>query len=675
MSFGVQPIDAEPHDPKTYGVEPAWVVTAHGGKVSRLEVDRTVPQHVCASAADRSEMESLAARLCRLVLGHSKPGVDGIDKSRRRFLGPAAVAALLAPRLAESRPSLASSPATSPLAAADLIEVEQRGVLKQIDAAHFLSGMDASTSLVTSAWPGAAPRTQAARASEVINVLDWSGFDIKGMHDNTAALREAAAQVPVEGGVIELPAGTILLSDAIPLRSLTTVRGKGRATRLFASPTWPDQSPSAQADRSSGNCFFQNLNYAAPTITDRDITIQDLCFDYGAYLVASAHTLGFRMMRRLQILNCFMLGGDSGTSILASDDVLTMGCSLQGQQTGLDHWEGCTNVRVIGNSVVLTQSVGTGIQVSGTGTLVGSTGTSTGIVIAGNVVVGNPNTSTGITFNALAEGSAVTDGLIVGNRIRDAAIYIDGPCDAVVVVNNVLSGANSGIHLRGLSGGGKGPVTNSKVADNLIRGANIPAFGVGPISVDGSGNDITFNRIAGGSWNVGIWLTPTSSGNQVIGNNVKSDSAPANGSTVAYQDNGTNNTVVDYLGRSSSASWTPAIKFDSNLPIAQSGSGTYYRQGNVVTIQGAVTLTKVGRPKGAINVRLPIPAARTSGLIPIVVWIYHDRGASAGTPGLPCFVSGDGESLHLTTPSGDGFGSDNFVDGSIIQFAGTYLVA
>lgn len=629
-----------------------------------------------------------------------------------------------------------------------LLGITQFSILANYAAGALVTYQGTLYKATVAVTAGAFNSTQWAALPGLVNVL-LAGAVGNGTVDDTSAIQAAATAIGnAGGGCLYFPAASYLISSPIVLHSNTIVLGCGAASVMVPSPSWADASSSTIMDLTGGNCFFQNYNYSASVITDQNIIVMNMSFNYGSYITASAHALKFRKVKGVKILHCYFYYGANATGLLACDDTLTFGCtSIGAQNAGFDHWEGCTNVKVSGNHVVLGTTTGaTGIQVSGLGTnsqqltssgisvvgntvvsgdasyaITGASGNGTSVTFsfaalpvpiqpgdsyvttAGNtpsgyngtflvtsstptsVTVTNTTTGTltvagtiatvsgwvGITFNALGATSASNDGVITGNKLTNCSIVLDGPLRNCAVTANIIDGAAASFWLRNASGA----TANCVLSGNIFANPVVVAGNVAPIHVDGSGHVVSNNRLTGGTWNSGIWLPSTSSNNTVVGNVIDTVTNTSSGNSAAYQDQGTGNTIVDYNGQNPSLTWTPEAKFGTNSPTAQTGSGVYYRVGNVVRIQGVVTLTTVGTPSGALSISLPVAAASNNGNADVVTWVNNDAGATDGTPGVPCFGSPSSSAMQIYSSSGGGLGYTNFVNGATISFSGEYLIA
>jgi hypothetical protein len=443
------------------------------------------------------------------------------------------------------------------------------------------ANVSASTVLTTGTTTA---RTLAARAADISNVLDY-GADNTGATVVNTAVQAAANAIASTGGILLIPPGSYLWSGTVSLKSLTTVQMYGAV--LTASPSWPNNDSAGAADLAAGTCFFQNVNYTATVLTDHDITIEGGFLKYGSYVTASSHGIGMRFAQHIRILNVRMDAGANGTAFLACDDVLTQGCIATNQQNCcFDHWEGSTNIRVIGNHCVMSSASGTGIQVSGLSTL-GTAGTSSTITISGNTVIGNVNATVGITVNALGATSVVNGAAIGLNTLVNCGIYCDGPGHGHTVTGNTLDGATVGILFRDVNG----TLMNCTMTGNVINGASVTAGNVGPVHVEGTGHTVSGNRISGGSWNVGMYIPGSNC--SIMGNVIDSVTGPS-GPSAPYNNTGSDNIILHPNITTGYLESRQPFAFGSGLTILSDGSGAPTSSTPGYSTVGAIYINQTG---------------------------------------------------------------------------------
>ena len=193
-------------------------------------------------------------------------------------------------------------------------------------------GTDLSTYTVKAPWVGTTARSMQSRAGEVVNLLDFTGFDVTGENDNTAVLQAAANQVPAGGALILLPTGSIVLDGTVSLPSNTLLEGRGAATSIYVP------SPAAGA-------AFANKN---PT-GDHDITIGKLALrtagqgpSWGAF-----HHINFTGVLRPTIEDVLATGGGNLTAFIGTTSSVIARCrALNMSNCCYDHWGGTTDARV-----------------------------------------------------------------------------------------------------------------------------------------------------------------------------------------------------------------------------------------------------------------------------------------------------------------------------------------
>lgn len=180
------------------------------------------------------------------------------------------------------------------------------------------------------------------------------GADPTGVDDSTEAFENALALIP-SGGRLLVPPGDYLINRALILPSGMLVSGSGWSSRIIVAEGFVNPGDDAAGTYS----IFVNANHAADTITDSDITIQDLYFDNSRNpLFGAFHHVKFRMAERVRVLNCrFDYGGDA-VAVRGCDDVIIAFCNATNQTNcAYDCWEGCNDVTISQNYAAGTSAV------------------------------------------------------------------------------------------------------------------------------------------------------------------------------------------------------------------------------------------------------------------------------------------------------------------------------
>lgn len=225
------------------------------------------------------------------------------------------------------------------------------------DNFNYLAGLGAYAgiggALVTGYTPpgiGASATTVAAWLNGAwIDVVAGFGADPTGLTDSTARIQAAATAVGVAGGgVLHFPPGTFMINQTIKLSSNTIVQGSGRATLIKANPTYVGINGGTYA---TFNChLFGNVNYAATVLTDHDIVIRDLAFDWGSVLIAGggAFSISMHFVSNVTIENVSSNSGDNVTALLSCLDTVTFNChGVNCRNAYFDDWGGASSIKVL----------------------------------------------------------------------------------------------------------------------------------------------------------------------------------------------------------------------------------------------------------------------------------------------------------------------------------------
>jgi hypothetical protein len=256
-----------------------------------------------------------------------------------------------------------------------------------------------------------------------------------GTTNDTAAIQAAAAAIAAAGGgSLYFPAGTYAVNGATLLPSNTIVRGEGPATTMLA----------LNAGWGSLGCFLTNQNYSATVITDHDITIEDMTFDYGSVgsLPGGGHQLEMIFVRNVIVRNCvFQCRGthNNGTAFVGCSNTLTDGCSAYGfNNCAYDHWWGPRNARVVNcyaESASSAQMVNFNPELT-TGSSAGLAGD--GFVLANCTFVATGAAAIPVQIEPLATGTTVRNVTVVGNTFNNVYLSVRGASIGVTIANNVF---------------------------------------------------------------------------------------------------------------------------------------------------------------------------------------------------------------------------------------------
>jgi hypothetical protein len=344
-----------------------------------------------------------------------------------------------------------------------------------------------------------------------------SGFSVRGygatgdgVTDDTAAVTAAASAVAANGGgVLYFPAGRYLMSNAIYLASNTTARGEGAASILIGSANWVlnGNFPTGQY------CFLTNVNaaasYASGTLTDHDITVEDLQFDYGAFASVSTpdgsqHQVRFVHAKNITIRNCLfqVRGKSNAVALLGTYNTLIAGCSAYDfTNCAWDHWHSPSKSRVIGCYAETVHSQ----QMVNWNPDGGATWVADDFILANCEFNVTGTVSVPIQIEPLQLGPGSTPGVVKdvvvqGNVFRNTGLAIRGATQNVVVSSNIftdmLGGGNAVLCHSQFSGN----PTNIVVTGNVINNPTTISGNLGVIFVATDSGMIANNTIMGSGY-------------------------------------------------------------------------------------------------------------------------------------------------------------------------------
>lgn len=347
---------------------------------------------------------------------------------------------------------------------------------------------------------------------DIFNVRDYGAVG-NGVHNDTAAILEAAGYLYANGGVLFFPPGTYLFSANITIPQNTVVMGSGT---LKAAPigAW------------SGSPYYgiTNENAEASVITDENLSILGITIDYTDLPAADGtrHCIYLRKVRKVKIAGVTILQGSSSVALLGCDNTEEIGNTYTGfTNCGSDHWDGPSNCRVVGCHI----ESGDGFAVAQManwnpdGTLVTDPGqTAADFVFAGNTVVSHETSATPIQIEPLRAGGLVRNVTITGNVFVNTYLAMRGDTSGAVVASNTFSGfagTSEAITAYTRAGGSPGAfmVSSNVIRDPLTSNANS-----GVIRVESAEAQIFHNAIIGTGYTAASIYTGSPVVGQIFGN-------------------------------------------------------------------------------------------------------------------------------------------------------------
>ena len=341
-------------------------------------------------------------------------------------------------------------------------------------------------------------RTLGDRAADVINIRD-RGAKCDGTTNDTAAIQAAAAAIPATGGVVYIPPGVCLVRATTFLKSNTTVKGDGWGSVLLADATWP----------ATGGQYavFENVNWAATSITDTNITIQDIQLDYGSFgpILPSGggkHMVRFRQTQNVIVRNVLFQtrGAEDAVAGLGVLNMLVDGNSAYDfRNCAYDFWTSPTKVRIVNNYAQTDHSAQV-FNFNPEGAV--GPGVASGLVVANNNFVVTGARAGPSIAAPLAAGTTVDDIVVAGNLFDNAYLVIRGAVTNAVVSNNVFNKPRGGDSVILAYANAGGTPNNLTISGNNIVDPDTAAPNIAVIRADATGtmSTITGNTISGSSY-------------------------------------------------------------------------------------------------------------------------------------------------------------------------------
>lgn len=318
-----------------------------------------------------------------------------------------------------------------------------------------------------------------------------SGAKGDGVTDDTAAIQAAANAILASGSILLFPPGVYVLNTTILVPSNTLVLGQGAT--LLAKPT----------GFTVNGALLANVNNAATTLTDHDITVQNMTFDYGTSNPGGgAHAIRMSFVRNVAAVNCTMQcrGAGNAISMIGCYNSLVDGCTAYGFiNCGYDHWWNPRRGRVV-NSYAESAASSQMANWNPEATTSGGT-TANEFVLANNHFVATSSAAIPIQIEPLSAGTTVRDVVITGNTFVNVMLTMRGAVTAAIVSGNVFDSVAGGIEvIRTYAQNGGNPVDVSIIGNVVLNPGTVPGS-IGVIRVGTSSAIIANNIVDGGTAN------------------------------------------------------------------------------------------------------------------------------------------------------------------------------
>jgi len=261
-----------------------------------------------------------------------------------------------------------------------------------------------------------------------VSVTDY-GATGDGTTNDTTAIQLAFTTVRTAGGgSVYFPPGTYIVDRSIRIGSKTRVYGSGASSIIKAHQSaYVGVNGGAYATQ---NCqLLQNYNFSAGSLTDTDIIVEDLSFNWGTVTIAGggAHSIAMRMVDRVTVRGVYSTKGENVTAFLGCKDTLVENCDgLNVTNCFYDHWDGASSASVI-NCVgrITSGTIQQGIQFTGTGSYAEALSSVDALVMGCSLYgVRNAGSSSAIIANANQAASSAYRLRSIGNYIEDSDIGV-----------------------------------------------------------------------------------------------------------------------------------------------------------------------------------------------------------------------------------------------------------
>jgi hypothetical protein len=312
--------------------------------------------------------------------------------------------------------------------------------------------------------------------------------------DLTTAVQAALTAIGVTGGILYFPPGTFMINQTVKISSSTIVQGSGKATLIKANPTYVGLNTGAY---STQTCHMMgNVNYGATVLTDHDIVIRDLAFDWGSVTISGggAFSISMHFVSNITIDNVSSNSGDNVTALLSCLDTLTFNChGTNCRNAYFDDWGGASSIKVIcctGRTTSGTTSQG--IQFTGLGSF-SDPGTATNAVVAFCELYGikNAGTASALIANANAAGSSTARYKTFGNYVEnsDNGHVVQGVIGQAISVGDTFRNCTTGSPIF-FNTDASGAPSNCRIFSPTLIDCSHPGGNIAMIVIQGTNNRV-----------------------------------------------------------------------------------------------------------------------------------------------------------------------------------------
>lgn len=508
------------------------------------------------------------------------------------------------------------------------------------------------------AGTGAQVRSVQSKLRDVVSVKDFGAVG-NGVADDTVAIQ--AALTAGAGKRVYVPAGTYLVNQGLVIKSNTLLYGDGDGSVIKANPTYIGVNGGSYATQTCQ--MLRNENFAASSLTDSDISVENVTFDWGSVTIAGggAHSISLRYVERVLICNVRSINGENCTALLACRDTLTIGCNANNAKNcGFDHWDGASNCVVAFCTVRNTGLPGSsaqGIQFTGTGSYLENRESADCLVVGCSVYgIKDSGSASAIISNAVANGSQTYRFRSIGNYIEncDLGIVFDGEGGQHLSMGDTLRNVNS-LPIFAKFSSPAAPA-HCRILDAHLIDCDHEPGNIALVALSGTDNAVRGLRVtntAGAAYAIIVWLTPDAY------NNIVEIEKADTGSSVRVFDQGTNSYVADQPYMAWTA-YTPTISALSGSITSATGSGRFLKVGRRVHFYASANITDNGTGSNTLLISLPVEAQAANNVFGV------GRDSTSGT--LCLWFNFTATNAYVQTTGGAYPGAT----GRVINISGVY---
>lgn len=360
---------------------------------------------------------------------------------------------------------------------------------------------DSNSVAFSQSGTGAVSRTVQDKLRDWVSVLDYIPVALHaaiaaGTSTTDVQAYFAACTLAHPGKDIFVPSGTYMVTQGFALYSRQSLIGEAGTKIEALTASWVGTTGVTGTAP-----FVYNYTNNTTTLTDKDISVENIEFDYDTVTVigGGAHAIRFRAVDRPRVINCRFTGGENGVAFLACRDSLIDECEAYDViNCFFDHWDGAISGTVrncIGRNTV---DMAQGIQFTGTGSALEDRNSLLFLAEGNRLfgVRGSTGEASAIIFNANDAGSTVSRCISSNNYIEDSdlGIVFQGTVGYNLSVNDTLKSVDACPIF--ITDDGSGAPTYSRVVNPHLIDCDHDVASIAMIAITaGTGNEVTGVKI------------------------------------------------------------------------------------------------------------------------------------------------------------------------------------